>query len=195
MAGYTALPFPNGDDHDADIVEAQKLLADAGYPNGVGFPSVSILYNTSEGHKKIAEFIQQEWKNNLGINVTLENQEWQTYLSNRNAGNFTIARAGWVGDYQDPNTFLDMFITGAGMNGGRYSNDTYDLLINEAARMADGPDRFGALQTAEDIMINQDQALMPLYYYVTLNLIDTNVWGGWYTNTMDYHPVKDIFKK
>ncbi|MFA6892166.1 MAG: peptide ABC transporter substrate-binding protein [Sphaerochaetaceae bacterium] len=195
MAGYEALPFPNGDDHQADIEEAQKLLADAGYPNGVGFPTISILYNTNEAHKKIAEFIQQEWKNNLGINVTLENQEWQTYLSNRNEGNFIVARAGWVGDYQDPNTFLDMFITGAGMNGGKYSNDTYDLLINEAARMPAGADRFGALRTAEDIMINQDQALMPLYYYVTLNLVDTNKWGGWYPNTMDYHPVKDIYLK
>jgi len=195
MSGYDALEFPNGDDHEADLSEAQSLLADAGYPNGVGFPTITILYNTNEAHKKIAEFVQQEWKNNLGINVVLENQEWQTYLANRNAGNFQVARAGWVGDYQDPNTFLDMFITGAGMNGGKYSNETYDLLINEAARMPAGGDRMGALKTAEDIMINQDQAIMPFYYYVTLNMIDTNKWGGWYPNTMDYHPTKDIFKK
>ena len=194
MAGYDALAFPYENQDDA-IAAAQKLLSDAGYPNGNGFPSVSILYNTNEAHKQIAEFIQQEWKNNLGINVTLENQEWQTYLSNRNQGNFTVARAGWVGDYQDPNTFLDMFITGAGMNGGMYTNDVYDLLINEAARMEAGPDRFGTLKTAEDIMINQDQAMMPLYYYVTINMVDTNKWGGWHNNTMDYHPVKDIYLK
>ncbi len=190
MAGYDGLGEPI-----YDVALAQKYLAEAGYPNGVGFPKISILYNTNDAHKQIAEFIQQEWKNNLGITVDLENQEWATYLSNRNSGNFSVARAGWVGDYQDPNTFLDMFLTGAGMNGGKYSNDTYDVLINEAARMPAGPDRMEVLMTAEDIMINEDQAIMPLYTYVTQNMIDTNKWGGWYTNTMDYHPVKDIYKK
>jgi oligopeptide transport system substrate-binding protein len=190
MAGYASLGEPV-----YDVALAQQYLAQAGYPNGVGFPKVSILYNTLDSHKQIAEFLQQEWKNNLGITVDLENQEWATYLSNRNAGNFTIARAGWVGDYQDPNTFLDMFITGAGMNGGKYSNETYDLLINEAARMPAGEDRMGVLMTAEDILINEDQALMPLYYYVSQNMIDTNKWGGWHTNTMDYHPTKDVYLK
>jgi oligopeptide transport system substrate-binding protein len=194
MAGYDALEFPYEDQADA-VAAAQKLLAAAGYSGGNGFPVLTILYNTSEGHKQIAEFVQQEWKNNLGITVQLENQEWQTYLANRNQGNFTIARAGWVGDYQDPNTFLDMFITGAGMNGGRYSSETYDLLINEAARMPAGEDRMGVLKTAEDIMINLDQSIMPFYYYVTINMIDTNKWGGWSANTMDYHPVKDIYLK
>ncbi len=194
MAGYGVLPFPF-DDMDDAIELAQDMLAQAGYPNGAGFPVLPILYNTDEGHKQIAEFIQQEWKNNLGINVTLENQEWGTYLSNRNTGNFVISRAGWVGDYQDPNTFLDMFITGDGMNGGRYSNDIYDLLINEAARMEAGPDRFGVLMTAEDILINQDMAVMPLYYYVNLGMIDLDKWGGWYPNTMDIHPLKDIYLK
>ncbi|MFA6774072.1 MAG: peptide ABC transporter substrate-binding protein, partial [Sphaerochaeta sp.] len=98
-------------------------------------------------------------------------------------------------DYQDPNTFLVMFLTGAGMNGGKYSHEIYDVLFTEAARMPAGEDRFGVLRTAEDIMINEDQALMPLYYYVTINMIDTNKWGGWHNNTMDYHPVKDIYKK
>ena len=194
MAGYEALPFPF-ENHDDAIAAAQKLLSDAGYPNGAGFPTLNILYNTNEGHKQAAEFIQQEWRNNLGLSVTLENQEWQTYLSNRNQGNFVVARAGWVGDYTDPNTFLDMFLTGGGMNGGRYSNEVYDLLINESARMEAGAERMGVLRTAEDIMINQDQGIMPLYYYVTKNMVDTNKWGGWFNNTRDYHPIKDIYLK
>ncbi len=194
MAGYEALEFPF-EDQDEAIALAQQYLSDAGYPNGAGFPTISVLYNTDETHKQIAEFIQQEWRNNLGINVALENQEWQTYLSNRNQGNFLTARAGWIGDYSDPNTFLDMFLTGAGMNGGRYSNDVYDLLINQSARMEAGEDRMGTLRTAEDIFINEDQGMIPLYYYVSMNMVNTDKWGGWDTNTMDYHPTKNIYLK
>jgi len=189
MAGYTGLGEPV-----VDVTAARRLLAEAGYPNGVGFPKTTILYNTSESHKAIAEFLQQEWKKNLNITLELENQEWATYLSSRNAGAFQVARAGWVGDYQDPNTFLDMFITGAGMNGGKYSNPVYDLQVTQAAYLS-GTDRLEVLMEAEYIMIVQDQAIMPIYYYTTNNMIDTSKWGGWYINTMDYHPTKDIYLK
>ena len=192
MAGYDGLTFPFTSMGEA-IGKARSLLAQAGYPDGRGFPSLSILYNSDSGNQQIAQFIQQEWKKNLGITVVLQSQEWSAYLSNRNRGNFLIARAGWIGDYQDPNTFLDMFITGAGMNGGKYSNEVYDLLINEAARMRAGADRFAVLTTAEEILINQDQAVLPLYYYVNYGMIDLDKWGGWYTNTMDIHPLKDIY--
>ena len=195
MAGYTALEFPFDGDQDAMIAEAQRLLAEAGYPNGVGFPSFNLLYNTNDGHKLVAEYVQQQWKTNLGIDCVLENQEWATYLSNRNSGNFDIARAGWVGDYQDPNTFLDMFITGAGMNGGRYSDAKYDELIKQAAQMPEGEERFAVLKEAENIFINEDQGIIPFYVYVSTNMIDTNKWGGWYPNTMNYHPVKNIYLK
>lgn len=195
MAGYTSLEFPFDGDQDAMIAEAQRLLAEAGYPNGVGFPVFNLLYNTDDSHKTIAEFVQQQWKTNLGIDVVLDNQEWATYLSNRNAGNFDIARAGWVGDYQDPNTFLDMFITGAGMNGGQYSNPKYDELINKAARMPAGEERMATLKEAETTFITEDMGIIPFYVYVSTNLIDTDKWGGWYPNTMDYHPVKNIYLK
>ena len=195
MAGYDPLAFPFDGDQDAMIAEAQRLLAEAGYPNGVGFPSFSLLYNTDDSHKLIAEYVQQQWKENLGIDCVLENQEWATYLSNRNAGNFDVARAGWVGDYQDPNTFLDMFVTGGGMNGGKYSNPKYDELIAKAATMPAGEERFAVLKEAENLFINEEQGIIPFYVYVSTNMIDTDKWGGWYPNTMDYHPVKNIYLK
>ena len=87
------------------------------------------------------------------------------------------------------------YITGAGMNGGKYSNPEYDELIRQAASMPAGEERFNVLKQAEDILINQDQAIIPLYVYVSQGMIDTDKWGGWYPNTMDYHPVKNIYLK
>ncbi len=179
-----------------DPAKAKELLAKAGYPNGKGFPKTTILYNTSEGHKKIAEYVQQKWKEVLNINVSIENQEWATYLDNRQHQNFDVCRAGWQGDYVDPNTFLtDLLQSKAGNNDGRYSNPKYDALLAKAAKLPDGKERMGILRQAEELAIGQDMAVMPFYYYTTSNWINTNVWGGWYTNILDVHPFKDIYKK
>jgi oligopeptide transport system substrate-binding protein len=139
--------------------------------------------------------MQEQWADNLGISCELINQEWSTYLANRRAGEFQVARAGWIGDYQDPNTFLDMFLTGGAMNGGRYSNPKYDELIKKAAQTPAGPERFDIIKQAEEIFITQDQGVIPIYFYTTNNMINLNEWGGWYVNTMDYHPTKHIYKK
>lgn len=196
VPAYSMVPqmtgYPGIDGLGFDVEAAQALLAEAGYPGGEGFPELTVLYNTNDSHKAVGEFIQQQWLENLGINVTLENQEWGTYLASRRAGDFDVARAGWIGDYQDPNTFLDMFVTGGAMNGGRYTNPRYDELIAQAAQMPAGADRFEVLREAESIFIEQDMALMPIYYYVNLNMIDLEKWSGWYANIMGWHPVGDI---
>ena len=202
MDGYPSLIDPETQDLAANIAKAKELLAEAGYPNGEGWPEgIEILYNTSEAHKKIAEYIQEQWKVNLGIDVTLINMEWKTYLQQRREHNFQISRSGWIGDYPDPNTFLDMFLAPETMDGewggnyGRYKNENFDSLIEKAATMDAGAARFSTLKQAEEIFISKDQALIPIYFYTTNQLIDTDVWGGWYPNIMDYHPPKYIYKK
>lgn len=181
--------------YDFNPEMGRKLLAEAGYPNGKGFPKLSILYNTSSSHKKIAEFIQAEWKKNLGIDVELVNQEWGTYLDTRSQShNFDIARAGWIADYLDPSTFSDMWVTGGTQNDGLYSNPKYDELI-EKARTQTGAERMKTLSEAEKILIDQDMAILPVYFYVTQNMIDLDKWDGWYTNPMNVHPWKFIRPK
>jgi oligopeptide transport system substrate-binding protein len=194
MTGYDALEFPF-DSYDEAKEIAQDKMAEAGYPNGMGFPKITLLYNSNEGNKKVAELLQANFSDVLGINCELENQEWGTFLQNRNQGSFQLARSGWVGDYQDPNTFLDMFVSGAAMNGGNFTSEEYDALIKKASTMPAGPERFDVLAQAENILVNEKQAVIPFYYYSSTGLIDTDKWGGWFTNTMDYHPVKSIYLK
>jgi len=199
VPAYSMVPpmtgYPGIQKFKEDVEEAKNLLAQAGFPNGKGFPALKLLYNTADNHKKIAEYIQQQWKVNLGINVELENQEWKTYLESRNRGQFQIARAGWVGDYQDPNTFLDMFITNSGGNDGNYSNRQFDELIAKAARMPPGPERFKVLEEAETKFIFEDMGVIPIYFYAVNQMIDLTKWEGWYPNVMDFHPWKGLRRK
>lgn len=175
---------PNG----ANVEEAQKLLAEAGYPNGEGFPTIEVLYNTSEGHKAIAEAIQEMWKQNLGIDVTLTNQEWAVFQDTRHSGNFNIARSGWIGDYNDPMTMLDLWTSYSGNNDAQWrwkeyghdnnlnpENEEFDKLIEEA-KTTTGEERDQAMLEAEKIMMDE-MITLPIYYYTDPVMVKENVVG------------------
>lgn len=171
------------DPYGANVEKAQQLLADAGYPGGEGFPTLNLIYNTSEGHKAIAEAIQEMWKQNLGITVEIQNQEWAVFQDTRHQGNFEIARAGWIGDYEDPMTFLDMWTTYSGNNDAQYFKPEYDELI-EASKLAGGTDRDKLLYDAEK-MIMDDLIVMPIYYYTNPIMVKEDV-QGWYLSTLGH---------
>jgi oligopeptide transport system substrate-binding protein len=160
----------------ASVEEAKKLLAEAGYPDGAGFPEIEIIYNTNEGNKNIAEAIQEMWKQNLGINVKLTNQEWAVFQDTRHNGNFQVARAGWLGDYADPMTMLDLWTSYSGNNDSQWKNAEYDKLI-EASKMATGQERFKLLYQAQDMMM-EEMIVAPIYYYTDQMLIQEYV-KGW----------------
>ena len=184
-AGYTSRTRLN-----PSIVEAKKLLADAGFPDGKGFPPVEILYNTQDTHRSVAEAIQQMWKKNLGIEVKLLNQEWKVYLDSQRQLNYQICRAGWTGDYVDPNTFLDMWLTDGGQNETGWSNKEYDRLIAEAGRTADAAARLELFQKAEAILVDE-MPIIPIYHYTRPHLISPKL-KGWHPTLLDHHPYEHL---
>lgn len=173
-----------------DLAEAKRLLAEAGYPDGQGFPELRLLYNTSEAHKVIAEAIQQMWKTSLGIQISLDNQEWKVYLDSMRRMDYDIVRASWIGDYDDPNTFLDMWVTDGGNNRTGWSNADYDRLIEAASRERDPAARFQRVQEAEALLVDE-MPILPIYFYVRTTLIRPQV-QGWYPTFLDHHPYKYI---
>ncbi len=172
------------------LEEAKKLLAEAGYPGGKGLPPIEILYNTHEGHKKIAEALQQMWKQNLGVQVTLFNQEWKVYLDSMQQGQFHLGRQGWIGDYNDPNTFLDLFISDNGNNRSGWKNPAYDSLMEKAGRELDLKKRLAIFTEAETLLMDE-LPLIPLYIY-TRNYLKSKAVRGWTNNVQDQHPLKYV---
>lgn len=171
-----------------DPEKAKQLLAEAGYPEGKGFPKFVILYNTSERHKTIAEAIQRMWKETLGIECTLTNQEWKVYLDNRTNLNYDVARAGWIGDYTDPMTFIDMWVTGGGNNDTGWGNAQYDEYVRTAKSTDDQTIRMDAMHKAEAILM-QEMPIIPIYFYTRPELIKPYVKNA-YTSALGYTDFK-----
>jgi len=196
IPAYTFIPENTGNYHSKikasfDVNKAKEYLAKAGYPDGKGFPTVQLLYNTSENHRKIAEAIQQMWKKNLNINIELVNQDWKVYLDALNGKNFQIARAGWIGDYNDPNTFFEQVLSTSGTNRSGYANPVYDKVILDSQVTLDPAKRTELFDKADQILFD-DMPLMPIYYYVKPCAISPKV-KGWYPTLLDAHPLKNVY--
>jgi len=163
--------------HSERLAEAKKLLNEAGYKADLSSaPEIQIFYNTSESHRQLAELIQSQWKKNLGLKCTLYNQEWKIYQSTIHDKKYDIARAGWIGDYNDPNTFMDLWLTGAGNNQTGFSNKRYDELIQLAAKTNNPEKRLAYFQEAENILLTE-LPVIPLYFYVSQKMVHPSLKG------------------
>jgi oligopeptide transport system substrate-binding protein len=186
---------PFGQCGERDVEKARQLLAEAGFPGGEGFPMVNYLYSEGELNEAIAVELQSMWRQLLGVNVQLLRQEWKVYLNSMSRLDYDIARSSWVGDYPDPNTFLDMFVTGGGNNRTGWSNPRYDQLIADAAAETDRPARYEILREAEKLLVCEEMPVCPLYFYVGIQLYDSKKLGGIEGNVLDEHPLKAMFWK
>lgn len=168
---------------------AIALLAKNGY-TPLNPLKVDILYNTSENHKKIAVAVQSMWKA-IGVQATLTNQEWKVYLGTRHDKQFQVARAAWIGDYEDPTTFLTLFLSDAGdQNDAGYNNPDYDKLVKDSALETDPAKRMKMLEDAEAIFL-KDLPIIPIYHYTTKHMVSPKL-VGWEPNVLDYHLARDM---
>ena len=189
-AGFDVPAVPFGQmSQDQRNINAKLLMAAAGYgpDNPLKF---EYLYNTSEGHKKIAIAAQQMWKETLGVNATLANQEWKTFLKTRGGQGFELARGAWCGDYNEASTFLDLLSTPSGYNDGKFSNAEVDQLMLDARTMSDASANYTRV---EEILANE-MPVIPIYHYAGVFMLKTNVKGWPYNNVEQNWYSRNLYK-
>ncbi|MDR2022265.1 MAG: peptide ABC transporter substrate-binding protein [Hungatella sp.] len=169
----------NVSNYEEDLNKAKELLAEAGYPNGEGFPVIEYMTNEAGYNKPIAEYLQSAWSE-LGIRMDIKIVEWSTFAPTRRAGDFEIARGGWVYDYDDPSNMLNLFTTESGNNDGKYSNPEVDNLLKQARDTADKTEHYEKLHAAEK-MIMEDAAVAPLVYSSDFYLQKPELKGTWHS--------------
>jgi oligopeptide transport system substrate-binding protein len=192
-ANYTA---PEGLGYDPEL--ARKLLAEAGFPGGKGFPRFEYLFNAGASgtklHEEIAIELQEMWRDELGIQMDLRQVETQVFWGVQSRLEYTLSKSSWVGDYNDANTFLGMFLSGDGNNETGWSNARFDELVHAANETVDPKAREKLFQQAETILIRDELPIVPLYIYVGINYFDTNKISGIYENMLDDHTLRTIRK-
>lgn len=174
-----------------DPAEARRLLAEAGFPEGRGLQGVELLFNTSEKHRAIAEALQEMWRQHLGFPVTLANTEWKVYLDQQRTLDYDICRAGWIGDYIDPNSFLSLWKTNDGNNNTGWSHPEFDRLLEQASLEADPATRMTLLARAEAIAL-EEVPIIPLFFYVKPYLIHPAV-QNWHGNLHALYGFKEVY--
>ncbi len=188
---------PEGLDYNPAL--ARKLLADAGYPNGKGFPRFEYTFDASSGgaaqiHEDIAVELQQMWRDTLGIQMDLRLVESKILWNMQSRLDYQVARSSWVGDYNDANTFLEMFTSDDGNNRTGWKNPEYDALILQANAQTDLKVREKIFQKAETLLVSNGVPIIPLYFYKGVNYFDSNKIQGIYPNLVDEHPLQYIRK-
>jgi len=182
-AGYTP---PQGLVYD--VAAARQLLAEAGYPNGQGFPDVNILYAERGISQQVAEEMQALWKRDLGIgSIHLRGQEWKVYLNTQQEIDFDLCLSAWIGDYNDPQTFIDMFVTDGGNNDTGWGDPQYDQMLATSENTADPAKRMQILSGMEKILVVDEVPIVPIYFWVGMSLYDPEKVGGFEPNVVDDH--------
>ena len=160
----------------ANVEEARRLLAEAGYPNGEGFPEVTYKYSSSSGRKTLPEVYQGMWKTALGVKVNLANEEWKVFLTTRRKGDFDMAESGWAMDFPDASNLLDTAASDSPNNHVGYSNPEFDSLIKKAGIESDRAERINYLHEAEKILAD-DMPIIPVYFYSNVIMKSPRVKG------------------
>jgi oligopeptide transport system substrate-binding protein len=174
-----------------DPLEAKRLLAEAGYPDGKGFPRITLGYNTDDDHKLVAEAVQSMWQRNLNVLARLDNQEWKVYLSRLNNDPPHVFRLGWGADYPDPDNFMKLFTSSSGNNSTRWRNPAYDRLVGEAAREWDPSKRVALYREAQRILCETDVPIMPFFTTVETTLLSPR-FAGLQLNSMARLALRDV---
>ena len=177
--------YINVDDFAGNLEKAKKLMAEAGYPNGEGFPKIVYSTNDQAYHKKIAEYLQQAW-GELGLTVEVSIVEWKSFTPQRRSGNYQTARDGWVMDYNDPSNILELAVSTNGNNNCKYNNPEFDDLMMKAASEMDPETRFGYFHQAEELAM-KDAAMVPLLYYNEMYLQNDKIKDSWHSPDGFWH--------
>lgn len=175
--------------------EARRLLAEAGFAEGKGFPTLRYLFNSNKQNEQIGVELQQMWKRELGIDIQLRQQEWKVYLDSQSRLDYDLSRSSWVGDYNDPNTFLDIFMSQNGNNRTGWKSDLYDQLMRHANAEIDPAKRAALLQKAEILLVREEVPIAPVYFFSGVNFYDFTKIEGIYNNVIDEHPIYAIRRK